>query len=109
MEKTADQLLTKSFRKFWQTIKGLKGKDNRISNIIDGKHNESDIANHFHDIYANLYSSVEDNSFKNVANNVHDLVKNRCNVNSANRPAKRLINNRVYCLKVKYFIEVRSG
>ena len=81
LEKTANQLVTKSFRKFWQTIKSLNGNDNRIANVIDGKINDNEIANHFCDIYAKLYSSVNDDSFKILANSVNNLVKNRCNTN----------------------------
>ena len=81
LEKTAEQLVTKSFRKFWQIVKNLKGKDNRSSNIIDGKVNDNDIVNHFYDIYANLYSSVCDDDFKYLVEDVNTLVNDKCNSN----------------------------
>ena len=81
LHKTANQLLNKSFRHFWATIKNLKGRDNRISNVIDEKVNEMDIANHFGDIYANLYSSVEDEEFKYLDTKVNDLISDKCNSN----------------------------
>ena len=81
LEKTAEQLVTKSFRKFWQIVKNLKGKDNISSNIIDGKVNDNDIVNHFYDIYANLYSSVCDDDFKYLVEDVNTLVNDKCNSN----------------------------
>ena len=81
LEKNANNLATKSFQQFWRTIKNINGNDNRISSIIDGKINESEIANHFGDIYANLYNSVEDVQLEDQVRQVHNLVKNRCNSN----------------------------
>ena len=82
LEKTADQLRKKSFRKFWQSVKSLKGKDNHTSNIIDGKIYDKEIANHFCDIYANLYSSVKDEDFKYLVEDIKSLVNDKCNSNT---------------------------
>ena len=86
--------MTKSFRKFWQIVKNLKGKDNRSSNIIDGKVNDNDIVNHFYDIYANLYSSVCDDDFKYLAEDVNTLVKINVIQMNANPP------NAIMCLMI---------
>ena len=79
LEKTADQLLSKSYRNSWKTVRGLKGKDNRISNVIDGKVNTLDITNHFQNIYSSLYSSVDDADFKLLSQRVNNMVENKCN------------------------------
>ena len=81
LEKTANSLARKSFGQFWRTIKDLNKSDNRIASVVDGKSNDGEIAKHFNDIYANLYSSVKDDDFENVTNVINNLVNNNCNKN----------------------------
>ena len=49
--------------------------------MIDGKNNENEITNHFCDIYADLYNSVEDVELGDQIKIVQNLVKNKCNSN----------------------------
>ena len=82
LEKTANNLATKSFGQFWQTVKYINGKDNRIASVIDGKNSDSEIVKHFYDIYSSLYSSVKDDDFNILTRTVHNLVNDKCNSNN---------------------------
>ena len=82
LNETAQQLINKSFREFWGTMKKLKGTNRVSSNVIDGVCNDQDIANNFKNIYNDLFNSVEDRDFDKVVNEVDELVTNTCNSGS---------------------------
>ena len=78
LNKTADQLTSKSFNNFWSTIKNMKGSDKSIASIVDGHSTDVAISDRFGCIYKDLYNSIEDVDFVNMIDNVNKSVEDIC-------------------------------
>ena len=78
INKTANQLVNKSFNNFWSTIKRMKGTDKTIANIVDGHTTDGAISDRFRVIYNDLYNSIDDVNFINIIDDVNNLVYNKC-------------------------------
>ena len=63
LNNTANQLLNKSYREFWTTIKKLQGYDKALANVVDDACTDSDIVGIFSNKYSDLYNSVMDDNF----------------------------------------------
>ena len=79
LNKTANQMVNKSFNNFWSTIKSMKGSDKTIASIVDGYSTDGAISDHFRSIYNVLYNSIEDDNFVNIIDDVNILVNRKCN------------------------------
>ena len=103
LDKTAKQLLNKSYREFWSTIKRLQCYDKTKSNVVDDACTDSDIVGKFCDKYAELYNSVTDEHFNKTVTKVNNLVDTKCNSGncstSSHYVSKNLIKNAILCLK----------
>ena len=58
LNKTAQQLASKSYRDIWKTIKKLKGSERLTAIVIDDNYTDETIVNNFCTIYSTLYISV---------------------------------------------------
>ena len=81
LNKTAQQLSSRSFSEFWKTIKKLKGTEYLAASVIDGECSDQAIVNKFQCIYDKLYNSITDVEFKDVIEQVNNLVADSCNKN----------------------------
>ena len=86
LNKTAQQLSSRAFSEFWKTIKKIKGTDHVVSNVLDGEYTDRGISNKFLCIYDELYNSVPDNSFKDIIDEVNNLVTTPCNNSCCKSP-----------------------
>ena len=84
LNKTANQLINKSFKDFWQTIRSLNGSDKTVASVVDGETTDAGISNKFMNIYNNLYNSIKDENFINIRQNVDELVRTECNTGKCN-------------------------
>ena len=102
LNKTAQQLATKSYNDFWKTIKKLRGNENVTAKVIDGNCTDETIANHFCSIYNTLYNSVEDSNLNATSLKINDLVKNKCSKNLCDSKCHNVtseqIKNAINCL-----------
>ena len=78
LNKTADQLVNKSFDNFWSTIKSMKGSDKTIASVVDGQTTNAAISDRFGGIYKDLYNSIGDVDLVNIIDNVNILVDEKC-------------------------------
>ena len=92
LNKTADQLITKSFDNFWSTIKSMKGSDRTIASVVDGYSTNNEIADRFGCIYKDLYNSIDDENFVNMIDHVDNLVHDKCSSGLCNSEHCHTIN-----------------
>ena len=84
LNNTANQLLNKSYREFWTTIKKLQGHNKTVVNVVDDAFTEKDIVGIFCNKYTDLYNSVSDDSFNETVTKIDLLVNNKCNNGQCN-------------------------
>ena len=77
LKQTAQQLVSKSFREFWVTIKKLNRNNRVIATVIDNRNSEDNIADLFREKYSDLYNSVSDENFKKTSKAVENVVAKR--------------------------------
>ena len=102
LNKTAQQLATKSYNDFWKTIKNLRGNENVTAKVIDGNCTDETIAKHFCSIYCKLYNSVEDTNLNATSLKINELVSSKCSKNLCNSKCHNVtseqIKNAIKCL-----------
>ena len=102
LNKTAQQLATKSYNDFWKTIKNLRGNENVTAKVIDGNCTDETIAKHFCSIYCTLYNSVEDTNLNATSLKVNELVTSKCSKNLCDSKCHNVtseqIKNAIKCL-----------
>ena len=76
--KTASILEIKSFQYIWSVIHNMKKKCFSPPGMIDGNTSNSEIANHFANIYSDLYNSANDNEVNEIKEKVDQAIATIC-------------------------------
>ena len=104
LESTAQQIESKSFKDFWSSIKKIKGNNKLVTNVIDDKYTDSDIADHFSCKYNNLFNSVPDNDLNDIEIKIDNLInknccKNKCKAMHCHTISEDNIRKAISCLQ----------
>ena len=95
LNNSADQLMNKSFNKFWKSIKNMNGQEKVVSKVVDGQYTDQSIVNVFYEKYDQLYHSVIDHDFGNKIIEVDNLVKEQCCKGKCNSPNSHTITPQI--------------